>query len=117
MLAFTNRFLSLSVLVRNLRDKYVETHNPDILSQLASLRKRLYLIKTMQILGVSSLLLCVASMFLIYIGMQTVAEISFGIALLLMIFSLIWSIREILISVEAIDMHLKFIETRDEKQE
>lgn len=110
MLAFTNRFLSLSVLVRSLRDKYVETKDVAILEQLHNLRKRLYLIRTMQVLGISSLLLCVASMMLIYLRLQLSGEVVFGVAMLLMIVSLVWSIREILISVKALDIHLKFLE-------
>ena len=110
MLAFTNRFLSLSVLVRNLHDKYVETQDKNILDQIHNLRKRLYLIRTMQVLGISSLLLCVVSMLFIYLTIQIIGEIVFGMALLLMIISLIWSIREIIISVKALDLHLRFIE-------
>jgi hypothetical protein len=45
-------------------------------------------------------------MLLIYIELQLVAEIIFGIALLLLILSLGISIREIQISVRALDLHL-----------
>jgi hypothetical protein len=110
MLAFTNRFISLSVLVRGLRDKYVETKDHVILEQIQNLRKRLYLIRTMQVLGISSMLLCVVSMLLMYVKFQLGGEIVFGFAMLLMIISLIWSIREIIISVQALDLHLKFLE-------
>jgi hypothetical protein len=60
----------------------------------------------MQLLGIGSLLLCVLCMFLIYIDQQLVAEIIFGIALLMLIVSLGISVREIQISVKALDLHL-----------
>jgi len=70
----------------------------------------------MQIYGISSLLLCVLSMFLIYVEAQRIAEIVFGVALILMIVSLSLSIKEILISVHALNLHLSDIE-EDEKEE
>jgi hypothetical protein len=64
----------------------------------------------MQILGITSLLLCVLSMFLIYIGETVWAEVIFGVALLLLIASLALSVWEIQISVKALDIHLSDIE-------
>jgi hypothetical protein len=106
LLAYTNRFLAYATVVRNLHARFKE--NPDnlIIGQIQNLRKRLILTRTMQLLGIGSLLLCVVCMLLIYIELQLVAEIIFGIALLLLIFSLGISIREIQISVRALDLHL-----------
>ncbi len=42
--------------------------------------------------------------------MQLVAEIIFGIALLMLIVSLAFSVREIQISVKALDLHLSDME-------
>lgn len=112
LLAYTNRFISLAALVRSLHDKYMESRDEKIFSQIKSLRKRLYLIRTTQVAGLLSLLMCVAAMFLIYIRMQLVAEIIFGIALVLLIISLAWSVREIQISVNALDMHLSDMEDK-----
>jgi hypothetical protein len=110
LLAYTNRFLALAPLVRNLHDKYKETHDEVIFGQIKNLRKRLYLIRTMQIAGLLSLLLCVLCMFLIYIKLQFISEILFGIALILLTASLILSIWEIQISVHALDLHLDNME-------
>ena len=49
-------------------------------------------------------------MFLIYIEMMVLAEVIFGIALVLLILSLSLSIKEILISVKALDLHLSDME-------
>lgn len=110
MLAYTNRFLSYAQLVRNLKDRYLE--NPDALTaaQIVNLRKRLKLTRNMQWLGVGSLLLCVVTMFAIYIGLQSVAPWLFGLALLLLISSLGMSVREIQISIRALDIYLSDIE-------
>lgn len=85
---------------------------PDVLivGQIQNLRKRLVLTRTMQLLGIGSLLLCVLCMFLVYIDQQLAAEIIFGIALVMLIVSLAISVREIQISVKALDLHLSDME-------
>lgn len=112
MLAYTNRFLTYSSLIRNLHEKFKINPNDILLGQIANLRKRLYLTKYMQIFGVSSLFLCVVTMFLIFIGSQVLAVWMFGIALLLLIASLGVSILEIQISVRALNLHLSDMEVR-----
>ncbi len=106
LLAYTNRFLAYANVVRNLHAKYKE--NPDnlLVGQIQNLRKRLVLTRTMQLLGIGSLLFCVLCMFLVYINFQLFAEIVFGIALVMLIISLAISVREIQISVKALDLHL-----------
>ena len=106
MLAYTNRFLSYATLIRSLHEKFKINPNEVLLGQIANLRRRLYLTKYMQILGVSSLFLCVFTMFLIFVGSSLLAIWMFGTALLLLIASLGISIHEIQISVKALDLHL-----------
>lgn len=106
LLAYTNRFLSYAVLVRQLHDTFMKNPEDVLRRQIGNLRKRLNLIRAMQILGISSLLLCVLSMFLIYVNWIAVAESVFGIALLLLISSLGVSIQEIIISTRALELHL-----------
>jgi len=106
LLAYTNRFLSYANVVRALYDKYMSNPDEVLRGQISNLRKRLYLIRAMQVLGVGSLLLCVLCMFLIYVNWVGFAVVVFGIALLLLIASLGASIHEILISVQALEMHL-----------
>ncbi len=110
MLAYTNRFLSYAQLVRTLRDQYRQNRSQITVAQIENLRHRLYLTRTMQILGIGSLFLCVVAMFLIYIGLQTPSVWVFGAALLLLIGSLGVSIREIQISVRALELHLDNME-------
>lgn len=110
LLAYTNRFLSYAQLVRTLKADYDK--NPSTIThlQLANLRRRLYMARSMQLFGVSSLLLCVVCTFLIYIGLQMIAVYTFGVALVLLTISLGISIRELLISVRALELHLDSFE-------
>ena len=110
ILAYTNRFLAYASVIRNLHTTFKENPNSVLLGQIQNLRKRLRLTQAMQILGISSLLLCVICMFLIYIQLHIWAEVLFGIALVLLILSLAISIREIQISVKALDLHLNDME-------
>ena len=110
LLAYTNRFLAIASLVRGLRDKYKANPNQILFGQIKNLRRRITLIRNMQIYGISSLLLCVVCMFLLYVNATSVAEIIFGVALILLILSLGLSVREIQISVRALNLHLSDIE-------
>ncbi len=110
LLAYTNRFLAYASVVRNLHERHKENPDGMIVGQIQNLRKRLLLTRTMQLLGIGSLLLCVLCMFLVYIDQQLVAEIIFGIALVMLIISLAISVREIQISVKALDLHLSDME-------
>jgi len=112
LLAYTNRFLSYAQLVRTLKDKYMEDHSALTHAQIMNLRKRLYLTKNMQMLGVGSLLLCVATMFLIYIGFHVISAYVFGLALLLLIISLTLSVLEIRISAKSLEIYLGNIEEK-----
>ncbi len=110
LLAYTNRFLSYAQLVRALKDQHVSNPSKVTMKQIANLRKRLYLTRTMQVFGIASLFLCVVSMFTIYVGLQLVSVYIFGLAMLFLIISLGVSIQEILISVRALDIYLKDME-------
>ena len=114
MLAYTNRFLAYAAVVRNLHDKNKKESNQVLIRQIKNLRQRLYLTRAMQIFGISSLLLCVTTMFLIYIEQHLIAIWVFGVALLLLIISLALLIREIQISVQALEHHLSDLESTKE---
>ena len=113
LLAYTNRFLSYASVVRALKEKHQQTHDPKDIAQIANLRKRLYLTRSMQILGILSLLLCVIAMFFIYVSWQIFAAWIFGIALLLLAASLCVCIWEINISVKVLEIHLEDISSKE----
>src|SRR5512134_2870899 len=113
MLAYTNRFLTIATIIRNLHDRYRNEANDNLLGQIANLRYRVYLIRNMQIFGVLSLLFCVVSMFALFAGWVTSGQWSFAIALVLMIVSLGISLRELFISVGALDLLLTDLEEHE----
>jgi len=115
MLAYTNRFLTLASIIRNLHARYKDEDDESLLGQIANLRYRVYLIRNMQIAGVLSLLFCVVSMFALFAGWIAAGQWSFAIALLLMILSLGISLRELQVSVGALDLLL--IELEEEEEE
>lgn len=107
-LAYTNRFLAIATLIRNLREKH--KNNPErklIKGQIANLKRRLYLIKYMQIFGILSFLFCVLTMILIFEEMGQIANYFFGFSLLLLLFSLGFSLYETQISTIALHLELK----------
>ena len=110
MLAYTNRFLAYAAVIRNLHAAYLAKKDESLLRQIKNLKLRLTLPRWMQIFGIGSLLLCVLTMFLIYIEYKIVAIWLFGIALLLLIISLALLIKEIQISSKALEYHLSDIE-------
>jgi hypothetical protein len=115
MLAYTNRFNTLATIIRNLHGKYQTEQNANLLAQIANLRYRVYLIRNMQICGVLSLLLCVVSMFALFEGWLAGGQWSFVAALILMIISLGLSLREVQVSVGALDLLLSELEEGEKK--
>ena len=115
MLAYTNRFLAYAQVVRNLKVQEETYSNETIRKQLENLKKRLYLARSMQIFGVGSLFLCVLCTLFIYVGWQIVAVYTFGLALIALTISLAISIKEILISVTALEHYLDDLNLKKEK--
>jgi len=106
-------FSAISLILLAYTNRFLVNKDEILLGQIANLRRRLYLTKNMQIFGVTSLFLCVCTMFLIYTGYPDEAFWVFGVALLLLIVSLGLSILEIQISVKALDLHLSTMEGKE----
>jgi len=113
MLAYTNRFLTLATIIRNLYDRYGSVANDNLHGQIKNLRYRTYLIRNMQIFGVFSLLFCMISMFSLFAGWVSAGQWAFGIALVLMMVSMLISLRELQISVGALDLLLADMEQHE----
>ncbi len=114
MLAYTNRFLALSTLIRNLHSKYKQGHEePELLrGQIKNLKRRMSLIRWMQASGVLSFFFCVLCMLFLFFQYSFVANIVFGISLLLLLFSLGLSLYEIIISTKALEIELGDMENK-----
>ncbi|GIU41904.1 DUF2721 domain-containing protein [Shewanella sairae] len=103
LLAYTNRFFSLAALIRNLSADGKPIHT----DQIKNLRQRISIIRRMQESGVLSFALCVLCMIFIYVGFNKTGSFIFGCSLLLLLYSLLLSVIEIRISVDALNIHLE----------
>jgi hypothetical protein len=111
MLAYTNRFLALATLIRNLHAKYKqgqEQHDKDLIKQqIQNLKRRLILIQRMQASGILSFFCCVLCMLFFYLEHEVWAYSIFGLSLGLLMLSLVFSLNEIRISTRALEIELK----------
>ncbi len=117
LLAYTNKFLAIASLIRKLVSDYEKKQKIKHLTQIRSLRRRLMLIRWMQVCGVSSMLLCVVTMFFIYENWQVWAQLLFAASLLLMMASLVITLVETVLSAGALRVLLKDLEEQNESRE
>lgn len=107
LLAYTNRFLTLAALMRELYASHKAQPDPKIKHQLTNLRYRIVLIRNMQVCGVSSFFLCVLCMFLLFAGQSALGKWVFGSSLLLLLASLALSLREVQVSIGALFLQIE----------
>ena len=110
MLAYTNRFLAVSNLIRSLKDKYEEHGNENNIVQIRNLKRRILLIRNMQMMGALSLFLCILSMFFIFENKAIMAKYIFSGGMIALILSIMLSMREIHLSVIALNVEMSDIE-------
>ncbi|MBY5949337.1 DUF2721 domain-containing protein [Algoriphagus marincola] len=112
MLAFTNRFLAIASLIRGLHKKFKESPDEEklVVEQLHNLRRRLSLIKNMQLFGIFSFLLCVTCMFLLFQGYTIAANWVFVGSMGSLLIALALSLIEIQISTKALNLELSDME-------
>ncbi len=109
-LSYTNRFLHLSALIRHLHGDWLKNGDATSCAQIENLRRRLTLIRTMQLFGAVSLLLCVGAMLGVIGGVPQAAMLVFLVALGMMAISLLCLVYEIWISGGALRILLNAVE-------
>ena len=110
ILAYMNKFLAISTLIRKLKDKFMIDEDKNILAQLRNLRRRMIIIRNMQWLAVFALFLCVLSMYFIFENQQVTAKNLFVGGMISLMVSLFLSLREIHLSIVAISLELNDME-------
>lgn len=110
LLAYTNRFLAIANIIRQLHTMYLDNPKKILEGQIKNLRLRLFLIRTMQFCGVASLFLCVLAMFFIYLKVGQWGSYTFGVSLVFLLLSLFISLREIQLSTKALEIELSDME-------
>lgn len=109
-LSYTNRFLHLASLIRTLHRDWLELQDEALIAQICNLRRRLLLIRWMQLLGAVSLLSCVTSMVAVMLEYHQTGFATFVFALCLMGASLACLVLEIWLSGGALQILLKRLE-------
>ncbi len=112
LLAYTNRFLTVAGVIRTLHDscRHGQSCDLSVRIQIQNLRKRIHIIKNMQGVGAGSFFTCVLTMLLIFLQFNVAAALLFGTSLVLLLISLLLSLWEIRISVDALEAHLADID-------
>ncbi|MEN9990769.1 MAG: hypothetical protein RLZZ224_471 [Verrucomicrobiota bacterium] len=105
-LAYTNRFLHLSSLVRKLHSDWLYGHEPSLRAQIINIRRRIELIRWCQATGVISLIGCLASILSLLLDHQTSGVILFTLSAASMAVSLLLSLWEVLASNGALNIYL-----------
>ena len=112
MLAYTNRFVVIANLIRELYAKHEHSPSDITFHQLVNLRRRMRIIRNMQVFGAISFFFSVLSLLLILIQWMIAAEVAFGISVILLLISLALLIAELQISVNALNIQLKDFEKK-----
>lgn len=106
LLAYTNRFLAIAALMRDLHGRYRAQPDPRLRGQLDNLRYRIVIIRNMQVVGVASFVCMALCMFVLFAGRVELGQAIFGFGLLLLLLSLVLSLRELQVSIDALDLQL-----------
>jgi hypothetical protein len=109
LLAYSNRFQGLARIIRTLCQKLASGEQEGLIRQISYLRIRLSLIRGMQMFGMLSLLGCVTSMIFLFLQWDILARAAFALSLVLMVISLLFSIWEIALSVNALKVELEHV--------
>lgn len=110
LLAYTNRFLVLAQLIRELNQRNNKGLEAVVKRQISNLRMRLLLIRAMQTAGVLSFLLCTIAMLFLFLEMSQLGTVTFGLSLFTLMMSLVISLYEVRISTKAIEIELESME-------
>ena len=108
MSIYSNRFHSLSNLIRELHDEHVyENHiPPEWKKQFINLSGRINLLKLTIMFAAFGFLFNMLTVFALYLNEIFIARIIFGSCCLSMIILIIFFIREIQISTKALKLHM-----------
>lgn len=106
LLAYTNRFVVLANVIRQLSSGENRCEDT-VRRQIDSLRKRLQVIRQMQIFGVLSFVMCTLAMFALFLNWSLIGQALFGLSLILLVVSLLFSLYEVQVSTNAINIEIE----------
>jgi len=106
-LAYTNRFLGLTGVARTILREHLADPKPHWEVQLVNIRRRLHLIRLMQMSGLGSIILAAMSMGALVNGYPRWGQALFVCSLAFFIASLGMCVHEIKLSIDAIEVEFK----------
>ncbi len=107
MLAYTNRFVTLAGVIRQLSNLENASSRDIVIRQIENLRLRMSVIRLMQAFGVLSFVFCTLSMFALLLQLTLAGTYLFAASLILLVISLLFSFYEVNISNNAINIELE----------
>jgi len=107
MLAYTNRFVVLANVIRQLSSMEDALSKEVVIRQIQNLRTRMWVIRLMQAFGVLSFVLCTLSMFSLLLDWLVAGQFLFASSLIFLVISLMFSFYEVNISTTAINIELE----------
>ena len=107
MLVYTNRFVVIANLIRELYTLHTNNPSDITFAQLVNLRKRMRIIRNMQVFGGLSFFFSVLSLLLILLEQSQFAQTMFAFSVVLLLISLVLLLMELQISVNALNIQLK----------
>jgi hypothetical protein len=110
LLPYTNRYLTLANLLRNLQRQWATEQDKRYLAQIRVLRRRVNLIRWMTSFVVLAMLCNVVCILAVFEGWDTVARPLFIAAMLSLVVSLAISLFEIQLSTDALNLQLGMID-------
>lgn len=114
LLAYTNRYIAISNRIRILHSSYKNEKSSGIAAQIKILKSRIFLIRNMQQFGIGGMFGAAFTMFLIYYGFETGANIVFGASLITILISLLLCSYEIYLSNKALMIQISDMESESE---
>ena len=111
---YSNRFHTLSKLIRELHDEHVyEKHvPPEWKKQFLNLSNRISILRWTIMFGAFGFLFNLLTVFALYLDELFLARVIFGSCCLSMIVSIIFFIREIQISTNALKLHMSDMDVK-----
>ena len=114
MISFGNRYTSLATLIRKIHDEYVfEKHTPpEWKDQLINLNSRIGVLKFAIMSAAFGFLFNMLTVLGLYLNEIFIARVIFGSCCLSMIISIMFFIREIHISTNALKLHMSDMDVK-----
>jgi hypothetical protein len=106
-LAYTNRFLGLTAVARKILAEHLSSPQPHWEIQLINIRRRLHLIRKMQMMGLASIILAAVSMGALVNEFPKIGQGIFVCSLACFIASMGICVHEIKLSIDAIEVEFK----------